>query len=189
MIRNLPQEDAKRCYGNSRQSLALQGGDEADQQYSTADDGIDGVSNAIIKSFDRVVCIDGEEYPSREIRTLLPHSVRAEISAFAPDGEDEGTSRIHLRGNPEDKGLELAESEVMPDHVHLFIGSPPKNAPSLIVNWVKGISARKYNQRYDDRVKWTRSYYVGTAGAPRRALSNSTSLNRRVTTNEACQHV
>ena len=65
----------------------------------------------------------------------------------------------------EDKGLELAESEVMPDHVHLFIGSPPKNAPSLIVNWVKGISARKYNQRYDDRVKWTRSYYVGTAGS------------------------
>jgi putative transposase len=65
----------------------------------------------------------------------------------------------------EDKGLELTESEVMPDHVHLFIGSPPKNAPSLIVNWVKGISARKYNQRYDDRVKWTRSYYVGTAGS------------------------
>ena len=65
----------------------------------------------------------------------------------------------------EDKGLELAESEVMPDHVHLFIGSPPKNAPSLIVNWVKGISARKYNQRYDDRVKWTRSYYVGAAGS------------------------
>jgi len=64
----------------------------------------------------------------------------------------------------EDKGLELAESEVMPDHVHLFIGSPPKNAPSLIVNWVKGISARKYNQRYDDRVKWTRSYYVGNSG-------------------------
>jgi putative transposase len=65
----------------------------------------------------------------------------------------------------EDKGLELAECEVMPDHVHLFLGSPPKNAPSLIVNWVKGISARKYNQRHEDRVKWTRSYYVGTAGS------------------------
>ena len=52
----------------------------------------------------------------------------------------------------------------MPDHVHLFIGSPPKNAPSLIVNWVKGISARWYNERSDDRIKWTRSYYVGTAG-------------------------
>ncbi len=34
----------------------------------------------------------------------------------------------------EDNGLELAESAVMPDHVHLCIGSPPKNAPSLIVN-------------------------------------------------------
>lgn len=65
----------------------------------------------------------------------------------------------------EDMGLELAESEVMSDHVHLFIGSPPKNAPSLIVKWVKGISTRKYNQRHDDRVKWTRSYYVGTAGS------------------------
>ncbi len=64
-----------------------------------------------------------------------------------------------------DKDLELAECEVMPDHVHLFVGSPPKNAPSLIVNWVKGISARKYNQRYDDRVKWTRSYYISTAGS------------------------
>jgi len=65
----------------------------------------------------------------------------------------------------EDKGLELAESEIMPNHAHLFIGSPPKNTPSLILNWIKGISARKYNQRYDDRVKWTRSYYVGTAGS------------------------
>ena len=35
------------------ESLALQGGDEADQQYSTADDGIDGVSNAIINPSDR----------------------------------------------------------------------------------------------------------------------------------------
>jgi len=112
-----------------------------------------------------IVCIDGEEYPSREIRTLLPHSVRAEISAFAPDGETKERLESIFAEICEDKGLELAESEVMPDHVHLFIGSPPKNAPSLIVNWVKGISARKYNQRYDDRVKWTRSYYVGTAGS------------------------
>ena len=66
----------------------------------------------------------------------------------------------------EDKDLELIECEIMPDHVHLFIGSPPKNAPSLILNWIKGISARWYNDRYpDDRIKWTRSYYVGTAGS------------------------
>ena len=79
---------------------------------------------------------------------------------MAGPGVDRNT--YHLCNNKE---FELVEAEIMPDHVHLFIGSPPKNAPSLIVNWVKGISARKYNQRYDDRVEWTRSYYVGTAGS------------------------
>ncbi|MCU4719287.1 IS200/IS605 family transposase [Halapricum hydrolyticum] len=65
----------------------------------------------------------------------------------------------------DDKDLELVEAEIMPDHVHLFIGSPPRNAPSLIVNWVKGISARWYNERFPDRIKWTRSYYAGSAGS------------------------
>ena len=108
---------------------------------------------------------------------FVPKSGGIEDSADLAEQGSAQYRRSHLTGKTkerlesifakicEDKGLELAESEVMPDHVHLFIGSPPKNAPSLIVNWVKGISARKYNHRYDDRVKWTRSYYVGTAGS------------------------
>ena len=102
-VTKLAQEHMARVYTELRkirgESLALQGSDEADQQYSTADDGTDGVLTQSLKRLTVIVCIDGEEYPSREIRTLLPHSVRAEISAFAPDGEDEGTSRNHLRGN------------------------------------------------------------------------------------------
>lgn len=65
----------------------------------------------------------------------------------------------------DDKDLELVEAEIMPDHVHLFIGSPPRNASSLIVKWVNGISARWYNDRSPNRIKWTRSYYVGSAGS------------------------
>src|SRR5699024_1417010 len=65
----------------------------------------------------------------------------------------------------DDKDIELVEAKIMDDHVHLFVGSPPKNAPSLLVNWLKGISARYYNDRHDDRIKWTRSYYVGTDGS------------------------
>ena len=65
----------------------------------------------------------------------------------------------------DEKGIELIESEIRPDHVHLFVGSPPKNAPSLLVNWLKGISARWYNQRFEDHIKWTRSYYVGSSGS------------------------
>lgn len=60
--------------------------------------------------------------------------------------------------------LNIIALEVMPDHIHLFVSSPPKNSPALLVNWFKGISARVYNNRYKPRLRWTRSYYVGTAG-------------------------
>ncbi len=64
-----------------------------------------------------------------------------------------------------DKGLEINGLEIMPDHIHLFVSSPPQYAPSLLVNWFKGISARLYNHRFkDSRIKWTPAYYVGTAG-------------------------
>ena len=64
-----------------------------------------------------------------------------------------------------DKGLEIDGLEIMPNHIHLFVSSPPDNAPSLLINWFKGISSRLYNHRYKDvRIKWTNAYYVGTAG-------------------------
>lgn len=65
----------------------------------------------------------------------------------------------------DDKDIELVEANIVDGHVRLFIGSSSKNAPSLLVNWLQGISARYYNDRHDDRIKWTRSYYVGTTGS------------------------
>ncbi len=66
------------------------------------------------------------------------------------------------------KGLEILDRTVQPDHVHLFVSSPPKHAPSLLANWFKGISSRKYNHRYadreDEKIGWARGYYAGTAG-------------------------
>jgi len=69
-----------------------------------------------------------------------------------------------LREIAKDKGLEILAQEIMPDHIHIFVSSPPKNSPALIVNWLKGISARVYNHKHVPRIQWTRSYYVGTAG-------------------------
>ena len=67
-----------------------------------------------------------------------------------------------------EKGLEIIDLTVQPNHVHLFVSSPPKHAPSLLVNWFKGISSRKYNHRHadhdDEKIKWARGYYAGTAG-------------------------
>ncbi len=67
----------------------------------------------------------------------------------------------------EEKGVEILELQIMSDHIHLFVSSPPQNAPSLLINWFKGISARMFNYWYgnkDEPLKWTNSYYVGTAG-------------------------
>ncbi len=64
-----------------------------------------------------------------------------------------------------EKGLEIAGMEVMPDHIHLFVSSPPQNSPSLLINWFKGISSRVYNHRFkDSHIQWTNAYYVSTDG-------------------------
>ena len=63
-----------------------------------------------------------------------------------------------------DKELGMLALDIQPDHIHLFVSSPPKNSPALIVNWFKGISARMYNHRFKPKIKWPRAYYVGTAG-------------------------
>lgn len=72
---------------------------------------------------------------------------------------------IILREIAKEKGLEVSALEIMSDHIHLFVSSPPQNSPSLIINWFKGISARLYNYRFkDSHIQWTNAYYVGTAG-------------------------
>jgi len=68
----------------------------------------------------------------------------------------------------DEKGLNIQNLTIQPDHVHLFVSSPPKHAPSLLANWFKGISSRKYNHRHADhdgeKIRWARGYYAGTAG-------------------------
>ncbi len=59
--------------------------------------------------------------------------------------------------------------EGMPDHVHLFISSPPKWAPSNIVKIVKGVTARRILQEFPQLSRrghfWTNAFYAGTAGS------------------------
>ena len=68
----------------------------------------------------------------------------------------------------DERGLEITDLTVQSDHIHLFVSSPPKHAPSLLANWFKDISSRKYNHRHADhdgeKIKSARGYYAGTAG-------------------------
>ena len=71
-----------------------------------------------------------------------------------------------------DKGFEVSEFESGEgDHVHLFVSAPPKLSPSLIVQYLKGITGRKIYEKFPDlRQKlwkgelWNHSYYLETIG-------------------------
>lgn len=84
------------------------------------------------------------------------------------EGEVADRVRDILHEIASEKGLEILDLTVQPNYIHLFVSSPPKHAPSLLANWFKGISSRKYNHRYADtegeKIRWTRGYYAGTAG-------------------------
>ncbi len=71
-----------------------------------------------------------------------------------------------------DKGFIVDEFEVGEcDHVHLFVSAPPKMSPSLLVQYLKGITGRKLYEKFPDLRQrlwkgelWNHSYYVETIG-------------------------
>jgi len=69
------------------------------------------------------------------------------------------------------KNWELLELQVMPDHIHLFISTPPIESPVGIVEVLKGVTGLRLFKTYPKLKKkywkghiWSPSYYVGTAG-------------------------
>ena len=69
------------------------------------------------------------------------------------------------------KGVEILALEIQPDHVHLFFSAPPAIAPSLAIQWFKGITARSLFAEFPPLRRvlrrghlWAPSFYVGAAG-------------------------
>jgi putative transposase len=69
------------------------------------------------------------------------------------------------------KNWEILELKIMPDHIHLFLSSPPYNSPMGIIKVLKGVSAKHLYSVYPELRSifrkgsiWSPSYYVGTAG-------------------------
>ena len=66
-------------------------------------------------------------------------------------------------------GITIENMEVMPDHVHLFVKSPPVNSPHYIVQQLKGYSSRVLRGEFPklkSRIPtlWTRSYFCESVG-------------------------
>lgn len=70
------------------------------------------------------------------------------------------------------KGFEVAEFESGEgDYVHLFVSAPPKLSPSLIVQYLKGITGRRLYMQFPELKSqlwkgelWNHSYYIETIG-------------------------
>lgn len=66
-------------------------------------------------------------------------------------------------------GTTIKSMEVMPDHVYLFVQSPPTNAPHYIVQQLKGFTSHVLREEFPALKArlpslWTRSYYCESVG-------------------------
>lgn len=97
-------------------------------------------------------------------------SVKYRRRIISPEIESYMRDLIQLIAD--DKGFEVSEFESGEgDHVHLFVSAPPKLAPSRIVQYLKGITARKLYERFPDLRDrlwkgqlWNHSFYIETIG-------------------------
>ena len=69
------------------------------------------------------------------------------------------------------KESRVEEGHLMPDHVHMMLGIPPKYAVSQVVGYMKGKSAIHLARVYGERKRnfvgqhfWARGYFVSTVG-------------------------
>jgi len=83
-------------------------------------------------------------------------------------GPIERDLRRLLEQKAQELDCQIVALEIMPDHVHLFINSPPTLAPDQLMFRLKGSSSHALRKRYPELLKlpslWTRSYFCSTAG-------------------------
>tara|TARA_Y100000034_G_scaffold135816_1_gene209282 strand:- start:124 stop:558 length:435 start_codon:yes stop_codon:yes gene_type:complete len=92
-------------------------------------------------------------------------------------GEVMVTLQNIIEGNCMDLNLEMLALEIMPDHIHLFVGANPTHRPCDIIKKLKGntsIQLRRvfpylkylgYKYHYKKFPNlWARGYYCGSAG-------------------------
>jgi len=82
-----------------------------------------------------------------------------------------------LRKLCEQKGVEIIEAELCPDHVHMLVSIPPKYSVAQIMGYIKGKSSlmifdrhANLKYKYGSRHFWCRGYYVDTVGRNRKVI-------------------
>ena len=82
-----------------------------------------------------------------------------------------------LRQLYQQKGVEIIEAELYPDHIHMLVSIPPKYSVSQVMGYLKGknslmIFDRHANlkYKYGNRHFWCRGYYVDTVGRNKKQI-------------------
>ena len=83
-----------------------------------------------------------------------------------------------LRQLCQQKGVEIIEAELCPDHVHMLLSIPPKYSVSSIMGYLKGKSSlmifdrhANLKYKYGNRHFWCRGYYVDTVGKTEKKIA------------------
>ena len=76
-----------------------------------------------------------------------------------------------LRQLCQQKGIEIIEAELCPDHIHMLASIPPKYSVSRMMGYLKGKSSlmifdrhANLKYKYGNHHFWARGYYVDTVG-------------------------
>ena len=82
-----------------------------------------------------------------------------------------------LRQLCQQKGIEIIEAYMCPDHVHMLLSIPPKYSVSQIMGYLKGKSSlmifdrhANLKYKYGNRHFWARGYYVDTVGRNKKQI-------------------
>jgi len=68
------------------------------------------------------------------------------------------------------RGIELVEGHLMPDHIHMCVSIPPKHSVAFAIGFIKGKSAVRIHREILGNKKvtglhfWSRGYCVSTVG-------------------------
>ncbi len=75
------------------------------------------------------------------------------------------------------KGIEIIEAELCPDHIHMLVNIPPKYSVSQVMGYIKGKSSlmifyrhANLKYKYGNRHFWCRGYYVDTVGRNKKQI-------------------
>jgi len=114
---------------------------------------------------------------SLQIQPELPHRLDPQVSENRVIWTSERRVGIILTDECKELKLEMLALEIMPDHLHLFVGAKTHTHPCVIVKQSKGVLAIRLREQFPELIYlgypqrwkqfphlWARGYYCGSAG-------------------------